>query len=38
LPMLKQCTQALSRFTELAKVTLDNISPGKTEEACDHGH
>ena len=38
LPMLKQCTQALSRFTELAKVTLDNISPGKTEEAGEHGH
>ena len=38
LPMLKQCTQALNRFTELAKVNWANISPGKTEEACEHGH
>jgi len=38
LPMLKQCTQALSRFTELTKANWDNVSPGKTEEFCDHGH
>lgn len=38
LPMLRQCTQALGRFAGFAKASLDNISPGKTEGACDHGH
>lgn len=38
LPMLRQCTQALGRFTGFARASLDHVSPGKTEEVGGHGH
>ena len=38
LPMLKQCTQSLGRFAGFARASLDNVSPGKTEEVGGHGH
>lgn len=38
LPILKQCTQALGRFTGFAKASLDPVSPGKTEEVGRRGH
>jgi len=38
LPMLRQCTQALLRFTGFAKASWDDVSPGKKEEVEAHGY
>lgn len=40
LPMLRQCSQALWRFTQLAKTSWEDFSPGKnqSEEVEVHGH